>query len=173
MFTRSLYLVGMTGCGKSTIGREVAKQLNFPFYDADREIETEAGLSISEIFEYEGEAKFRRLEVAAIDTLTQLRKVVLATGGGAILRVSTRKHLAHRGFVVYLNVPIATLIDRAEQSKNRPLLKDRDAKDVLTDMFEERNSLYTDIADVTFNTDLYLSVAEVATEIARWYHKQT
>ena len=172
MFTHSLYLVGMTGSGKTTVGKELAKKLGFPFFDADREIESKSGLSISEIFEYEGETQFRRREAATIDELTQLRKIVLATGGGAILRTNNRKNLSHRGFVVHLNAPIEELIARTENNTARPLLQNRDACEVLSTMYHERNSLYLEVADATFDTELYANVHEAAAEIVRWYNSK-
>ena len=102
-----IFLIGPMGAGKSTIGRLLSKELNLPFKDADREIEERCGADIPWIFDVEGEEGFRRREANIIDELTQLPRVVLATGGGAVLSETNRKHLRGRGTVIYLETPVA------------------------------------------------------------------
>src|SRR5688572_9495982 len=98
----NVFLVGMMGAGKTTIGRMLARRLKLRFVDADLEIEARCGVKIPVIFEIEGEAGFRDREAQAIEELTRLRGIVLATGGGAVLSAASRAHLSHGGTVVYL-----------------------------------------------------------------------
>lgn len=169
MFTRSIYLVGMTASGKTTIGKELANQLDFPFYDSDQELEKRAGASVSWIFDVEGESVFRRREAKVIDELSQMKNIVLATGGGAVLRRSTRDNLTKRGFVVYLMASVTRLLDRVGEDSTRPLLQADDPANVLERMQEERDPIYADVADVTFDTEDYLNSHAVADAIATWY----
>ncbi len=99
----SLFLTGPMGAGKSTIGRQLAKQLGLPFHDSDHEIESRTGVDIPLIFELEGETGFRKRETAVIDELTRLPNIILATGGGAVLDPANREHLKTRGRVIYLH----------------------------------------------------------------------
>ena len=98
----NIYLVGLMGAGKTSVGRYLAKHLGKTFYDCDHEIERRTGVKIPVIFEIEGEAGFRARESAVLAELTKLDDIVLATGGGAVIREENRAHLAHRGTVVYL-----------------------------------------------------------------------
>ena len=111
------------GAGKTTIGRYLAEMLHWQFLDSDHEIETRTGASIPWIFDKEGEEGFRRREESMIAELTNLRHVVLATGGGAILRPNNRKNLSNRGIVVYLDTPVSMQLERTAMDKNRPLLQ--------------------------------------------------
>ena len=107
------------GAGKTTIGRYLAEMLHWQFLDSDHEIETRTGASIPWIFDKEGEEGFRRREESMIAELTNLRHVVLATGGGAILRPNNRKNLSNRGIVVYLDTPVSMQLERTAMDKNR------------------------------------------------------
>ena len=172
MFTRSIFLVGMTASGKTTIGKDLASQLGFPFFDSDRVLEERAGVSIPWIFEFEGESEFRKREALIIDELTQMRNIVLATGGGAVMRATTRERLSARGFVVYLIASINKILARVTEDTSRPLLQHDDPEAVIERMAAEREPVYSALADVTFDTDLYSNTHETAASIATWYHSR-
>ncbi len=149
----SLFLTGPMGAGKSTIGRQLSKQLKMPFYDSDHEIEQRTGVDIPLIFELEGEAGFRKREAAIIDELTQLPGIILATGGGAILDPVTRQHLAGRGTVVYLHTSVDQQLRRTGRDRHRPLLQTDNPRGKLAELMAEREPLYREIADVVIETD--------------------
>lgn len=151
--TLNLYLVGPMGAGKSTIGRLLSSELNLEFIDSDREIEARCGANIPWIFDKEGEAGFRAREESAIDDLTQMPGILLATGGGVVMRPLNRKHLATRGTVVYLRTSVEQQLARTSRDKNRPLLQTEDPKQVLSDLFAQRDPLYQEIADIVIQTD--------------------
>ena len=150
--TENIYLIGPMGAGKTTIGRVLARQLNKTFYDSDRVIEQRTGASVALIFELEQESGFRKRERDIIDELTQLNNVILATGGGAILDEQNRKHLASRGYVVYLYAPISQLVLRTAKDKNRPLLQLDNPKQKLEELMAIRDPLYREIADIIVET---------------------
>lgn len=153
----NVFLVGPMGAGKSTIGKQLSKLLNLEFYDADQEIEKSTGADIAWIFDVEGEAGFRKRELAVIDTLSQLQGIVLATGGGAILDAQNRHHLATRGTVIYLYATISQQLERTLRDKRRPLLQDQenqeDKQAILENLMEKRDPLYREIADVVIMTN--------------------
>ena len=153
MHTPSLFLVGPMGAGKSTGGRLLAERLGFEFYDADHEIEARTGATIPMIFDIEGEQGFRRREAQIIDELTQLPRIVLATGGGAVLKPENRKHLRSRGFVIYLQSDVDNLFNRVRHDTRRPLLQNEDPKGTLAAILKEREPLYLDVADVVVRTE--------------------
>lgn len=135
------------GAGKSTLGRQVARRLSLPFHDADIELERRLGVTIATMFEIEGEQAFRDREEALIDELTDLRHIVLATGGGAVTRASSRVCLKERGTVVYLHATVDTLWGRLRNSRNRPMLKVDDPRSRIASLYAERDPLYREIAD--------------------------
>jgi len=147
-----IFLVGLMGAGKSTIGKQLAKVLHKEFVDSDREIETQTGATIPLIFELEGEEGFRRRECEMIERLTQQADTVLATGGGAILNEENRKVLRERGFVVYLHATVDQLLERTRMDRNRPLLQTEDPRARLEELLETRDPLYRDVADITVDT---------------------
>src|SRR5574338_85316 len=122
MHAGSVYLVGMMGAGKSTVGRLLARRLKLRFLDCDDEIERRCGVKIPVIFEIEGEAGFRARESAVIGELTQMRGIALATGGGVIGAAENRRLLAASGTVVYLHAQPEDLYERVRHDRNRPLL---------------------------------------------------
>lgn len=134
------------GAGKSTLGRYLSQQLGCPFYDSDKVIEERTGADIPWIFDMEGEEGFRRREEEIIDELTALSGIVLATGGGAILRPANRQCLHQRGTVFYLYTPVAVQLARTRNDKNRPLLQSDDPEAVLQALFAERDPLYREAA---------------------------
>ena len=149
----SLFLTGPMGAGKSTIGRQLSKQLDLPFHDSDHEIETRTGVDIPLIFDLEGEAGFRKRESVVIDELTQLPGIVLATGGGAILDPANREHLGNRGKVIYLHASVNQQLKRTRMDRNRPLLRTEDPRARLEELMAIRDPLYREIASVVIDTD--------------------
>jgi shikimate kinase len=149
----SLFLTGPMGSGKSTIGRQLSKQLKRPFHDSDHEIENRTGVDIPLIFELEGEAGFRKREAAVIDELTRLPDIILATGGGAILDPVNRQHLAERGTVIYLHTSVNQQLRRTAHDRNRPLLQTEDPRRRLEDLMAVREPLYRELADRVIDTD--------------------
>lgn len=139
---RSLTLVGMMGSGKSTIGRRVARRLGLGFHDADREIEDAAGCSIPEIFATHGEAFFRDREHAVINRLLQETSMVLATGGGAFMNDRTREVMLQRSVCIWLRADLDILVERVSRKDNRPLLQNKDPRQVLTDLARTRHPIY-------------------------------
>ena len=150
---KNIFLVGPMGAGKSAVGRQLARSLHLSFVDSDDEIESRTGVDISFIFEKEGEAGFRKRESAAIDDLTKMDGVVLATGGGAILSPDNRSHLGGRGLVVYLYTKVAQQVARTERGRERPLLESGDPRDILEALLLERDPLYREVADLVVETD--------------------
>ena len=148
----NIFLVGMMGAGKTTVGRLLARRLRLRFVDSDREIEARCGVKIPVIFEIEGEAGFRAREALAIEALTALGSVVLATGGGAVLAEANRQHLAARGIVVYLSAKPEDLYERVRHDRNRPLLAGGAPLARLRELHVQRDPLYRSVADITLET---------------------
>jgi shikimate kinase len=149
----SFFLTGPMGAGKSTIGRQLSKQLGRPFHDSDHEIEARTGVDIPLIFELEGEAGFRKRECVVIDELTRLPGIVLATGGGAILDPSNREHLSSRGKVIYLHASVSQQLKRTRMDRNRPLLQTDNPRTRLEELMATRDPLYREIASLVIDTD--------------------
>lgn len=149
----NIFLIGPMGTGKSTIGRLLAAELRRVFYDSDHEIERRCGCNIPWIFDVEGEAGFRDRETRTIDRLTRHRGVVLATGGGAIIREANRRMLQERGTVIYLHASLEQLIKRTSRDRNRPLLQCEDPAARLRELMAQRESLYLETADLIISTE--------------------
>jgi shikimate kinase len=145
-------LVGLPGCGKSTVGRQLARRLGVPFADSDQVIEQRLGCSIREFFEREGEERFRDIEAMVIDDLTRNHPGILATGGGAVLRAENRAHLRSRGQVVYLRSTPEEVFRRLRHDVNRPLLQVKDPLGRLRDLFAVRDPLYRESAHFVIET---------------------
>jgi len=150
--TNNIFLVGLMGSGKTTIGRSLAKKLNLRFVDADQEIETRTGASIPLIFEIEGEATFRQREADVIRDLTAQQGIVLATGGGAVLNETSRQLLRERGTVIYLRASVASILQRTSHDKNRPLLQTADPRAKIEALSRERAPLYQEVAHIIIET---------------------
>ena len=148
----NIFLVGMMGAGKTTVGRLLARRLKLRFVDSDREIETRCGVKIPVIFEIEGEAGFRTREALAVEALTGLEGIVLATGGGAVLAEPNRRHLSARGTVVYLSARPEDLYDRVRHDRNRPLLAGGQPLARLRELHRQRDPLYRSVADIVLET---------------------
>ena len=150
---QNIFLVGPMGAGKSAVGRQLARALSLSFVDSDDEIESRTGVDVPFIFEKEGEEGFRKREAGAIDDLTQMDGIVLATGGGAVMRKENRKHLGARGFVVYLYTSVDQQVLRTARGRERPLLERGDRRQILADLLAVRDPLYREIADLVVDTD--------------------
>lgn len=150
---RNVILVGPMGAGKSTIGRLLAKELRLSFKDSDKEIEQRTGANIPWIFDVEGEAGFREREQAMLAELCQTDGIVLATGGGAVLRPENRQALSSGGRVIYLHASVEQQLERTSRDRNRPLLRAADPGRVLSELMTIRDPLYREIADLVVETD--------------------
>ncbi len=139
--------------GKTTVGRLLAEALHMDFYDSDHEIETRAGADTSWIFDVEGETGFRDREEQVIDDLTQRQNVVIATGGGAVIRAANRQALSTRGVVLHLDSPLDRLVERTRKDKRRPLLQKGNVRETLGRLMQERAPLYAEVRDYRFVTD--------------------
>jgi shikimate kinase/3-dehydroquinate synthase len=148
----NIFLVGLMGSGKTTIGRALAKRLNKRFFDSDHELEARTGASIPLIFEIEGEASFRQREADMIRDLTACEGVVLATGGGSILNPQSRDYLKSRGLVIYLRAGVSSILQRTGHDKNRPLLQTADPRARLEELALQREPYYQEVADIVIET---------------------
>lgn len=148
---RSVVLVGMMGCGKTSVGRQLAARMRLPFVDADIEIEKAANLSIPEIFTSHGEDYFRAGEQRVIARLLGQPPQILATGGGAYMNAQTRAAIAEHGISVWLKADFDTLFERVRRKASRPLLKDADPEGVMRRLLVEREPIYAK-ADLTITS---------------------
>ena len=162
----NVFLVGPMGSGKSAVGRQLAVRLGLEFLDSDAEIEARTGVDIPYIFEKEGEAGFRDRERDVIDALSARPRVLVATGGGAVLDPETRARLRSRGCVVYLRTSVNQQLERTRRSGHRPLLRNPDPRGTLERLMQERSPLYEEMADLIVDTDAR-KVKSVVDEIAR------
>lgn len=148
----NIFLIGLMGAGKTTVGKLLAKRYHKTFHDSDHEIEARCGVKIPVIFEIESESGFRKREELIIAELTGLAGVVLATGGGAILSATNRALLNERGIVVYLCGSPEHLYERTRHDRNRPLLQTNNPLAKLRELYQQRDPLYREIADVVIDT---------------------
>ena len=152
--SQNLILVGPMGSGKSAVGRALARELGRDFVDSDDVIEERTGVDIPFIFEKEGEAGFRDREARVIADLTGMDGIILATGGGAVVREENRQHLGARGFVIYLKTSVDQQLKRTSRGRERPLLsQSEDPRDKLDRLMRDRESKYLEIADLIVTTD--------------------
>lgn len=155
--SRSVILIGLMGCGKTTVGKELSKATGLPLLDMDSVIEEQIGKSISEIFRDEGEARFRALETALLRYLVRTADVsrgpaVISTGGGVVLSPANRSMIRQLGFVVWLNVELSSLLARTARAFNRPLLKTDDRLATLRLLQQQRFPLYESAAHLRLDT---------------------
>jgi shikimate kinase len=148
----NIYLVGLMGAGKTSVGRVLAKRLRKTFVDSDHEIEARTGVRIPVIFEIEGEAGFRRREAAIVQELVRQTDIVLATGGGVVLDPQNRRALHATGTVVYLRASPNELWLRTRHDRNRPLLQTADPLARLQQLHTERDALYREAAHLIVDT---------------------
>ncbi|MCG3266249.1 shikimate kinase [Yoonia sp. I 8.24] len=139
---RTVVLVGMMGCGKSAIGRNLAEQLDVPFVDSDAAIEAAAALSIAEIFARDGEAFFREREAEVLRRILSGPPGIVSTGGGAFMAARNRVSIAEMGVALWLDADIETLWERVRLKDTRPLLRTADPKATLTEIFHTRRPIY-------------------------------
>jgi shikimate kinase len=149
---KNIFLVGLMGAGKTTVGRMLAKRLDKEFIDSDQEIEKRCGVKIPTIFEMEGEEGFRKREAKVIDDLTQESNIILATGGGSVLLPENREHLQQRGIVIYLRATPNELWLRTRHDKGRPLLNTPNPQKTLEDLFAIRDPIYSAMANYIVET---------------------
>ena len=148
----NIFLVGLMGSGKTTIGKLIAKKLRYKFIDTDLLMEEKTGVKVPLIFEYEGEEGFRKREAKILSEVLRLDNIILATGGGIVLSDNNRQQLKERGNVIYLNAEINELAKRLSNDKNRPLLQNTDIKEKLKELMGHRSFLYESIADSIIQT---------------------
>jgi shikimate kinase len=148
----TITLVGMPGCGKSTVGRHLARQLGLRLIDSDHEVERRIGMPIRDWFEVHGEQAFRDIEEDVIDVLSSAEDIVLATGGGAVLRPANRDRLRDRTHVFYLRSTPEELFKRLRHDTHRPLLQVADPLRRLRELFRERDPLYRLVAHYVVET---------------------
>ncbi len=148
-----VYLVGPMGAGKTTIGKHLAQHLKLQFADTDTEIERRTGADIPWIFDVEGEEGFRDREQQVVAEMTLWDDVVLATGGGVVLRPENRTALAGRGFVIYLYASVEEQVRRTRRDRRRPLLQKGEPREILEELMAQRDPLYREIADHIIETD--------------------
>ena len=165
---KNIYLIGLMGSGKTTLGKILSKKLDKNFYDSDHVIEEKLGVDVPMIFEYEGEAGFREREKDSLKELVRKKNIVLATGGGIILSKSNRDLLSENGIVIYLKSNQKDLIKRMKNDKTRPLLKNGNIEEIIKKLCKEREPLYEEIADfeiMTKNKRIHEVVNEIVTII--------
>jgi shikimate kinase len=150
---RPIVLIGMPGAGKSSMGRLLAKKTGLPFIDCDAAFENAAGCTISDYFEKHGEEQFRQDEFTIIDKLLKGAVQVIAGGGGIITLPQTREALKNRACVVWLVAPLEVLAERCRKAKNRPLLKNGNLEETLSNMLAKREALYREVAAITVSTE--------------------
>lgn len=151
-YDKPIFLVGMMGAGKTTIGRHLARSLGRKFVDLDLALQDRCGVRVATIFEIEGEEGFRRRETALLDEYSSTPGIVLATGGGAVLAAENRGYLKDRGVVVYLRASGDELYKRVARDRHRPLLQTDNPRERLLDLLRQREPLYDEVAALTFDT---------------------
>ena len=160
----NIFLVGLMGAGKTSVGRMLARRLGMEFFDADSEIERITGVKIPIIFEIEGESGFRSREEKMIEQLSAMNGIVLATGGGAVISEANRQFLKNRGRVIYLRAAPEDLGRRTRRDRNRPLLQTADPLGKLRALHDQRDPLYREVADLIVDTGSQ-SVAHLTSKI--------
>ncbi len=163
---RTVWLIGMMGSGKSTVGEELARRLGVPFYDTDTEIVSRLGCSIGELWGLQGEGAFRDLEESQVGRLAG-REAVVATGGGVVLRPSNVTAMRRSGPVVWLRAAVEELAARVGTGTGRPLLSGGSVEDRMSAVLTERSKLYEAAASIIIETD-GLSAGQVVDEVERW-----
>lgn len=146
-------LIGLMGAGKTTLGRQLSEHYQRPFYDSDQVLCERTGVNIPTIFEMEGEEGFRNRESGIIRDLCSLRNIIIATGGGAVLREENRQQLQKNGLVIYLHARPETLYARTQNDKNRPLLQVDNPLQRLKDLYTTRDVIYRQTADIVFDSE--------------------
>lgn len=159
----NIILIGLMGCGKTTIGKELHRETNLRFTDTDQLIERHAGMSIPQIFKTRGESHFRELETCILRQMqaSSRQSRIISTGGGVTIKPENRELLKKLGFVVWLHTDVDTLYQRISRCTNRPLLQDPDPKGILERLQKERHAFYQETAHLTIDT-ANLHIHEIA-----------
>ena len=165
MMKGHIFLIGFMGCGKSTVARHLAAKLDCPYSDTDAMIEAKAGMTISEIFEKEGEPAFREMETALLRTLKGQRPMIISCGGGMAMRPENAALMKEAGTVVLIKASPETILERVVRNDNRPLLRGRKDIPSISALMEERRPRYEAAADFYVMTDNERRADEVAEEI--------
>lgn len=151
---RRIFLIGPMGSGKSSIGRHLARRLGYPFRDTDEYLRERTGVDIATIFEFEGESGFRQREIRAVEELSRLDPLVMATGGGTVVSEVNRQLLREGGFVIYLRTSLESQLERTRSARHdRPMLDTPDPEARLRELMEEREPHYRELADLVITTD--------------------
>ncbi len=146
--SQNIILIGSMGAGKTTVGRQLAAKLGREFVDCDTELENRTGVDIATIFDIEGEAGFRKREAALLQELLKLPEAVIATGGGVVVAEDNRIRIRRSGIVVYLETTVKQQLERLRMDKKRPLLSGSDREEILTELYQQRDPIYRELADV-------------------------
>lgn len=171
----NIFLVGLMGAGKTTVGKTLAKHLNKTFYDADHEIEKRTGVNIPLIFELEGESGFRKREAHVIEELVSSENIVLATGGGAVLLAENRENLKRNGLVIYLRANVHELYSRTKNDRGRPLLQVDNPLAKLETLYIQRDPLYRDVAHLIVDTGsqpVSHIIQQIERHLSNQFHEQ-
>ncbi len=167
----NVVLVGPMGSGKTSVGRRLACVLKRDFFDSDFEIVARTGVAIDHIFDVEGEEGFRQREISMLSELCEIPNIVIATGGGIIIKPENRELLKRDSFVVYLSSSVKQLVSRTARSKSRPLLeKSTNREKTIRELVEKREPLYQEVADVVIDTTgkkLYAIINEIKKSIPK------
>ncbi|MDB2590666.1 shikimate kinase [Candidatus Thioglobus sp.] len=167
----NIVLVGPMGSGKTSVGRRLACVLKRDFFDSDFEIVARTGVSIDHIFDVEGEEGFRNRETSMLTDLCEISNIVIATGGGIVIKPENRELLKHNSFVVYLSSSVEQLVARTARSKSRPLLeRSTNREQTIKDILEARESFYQEVADIVIDTTgkkLYAIINEITKSISK------
>ena len=162
----NIFLIGLMGAGKSTIGKQLARELGKDFRDSDSEIEKRTGVSIDVIFDIEGEQGFRRRETGMLKELVEKRGIVLATGGGAVLAQENRQLLRDNGLIIYLRASAEHLAGRVRLDRRRPLLQSGDKLVKIRELLTQREPVYQQLADMVIETN-NRSIPRVVRQISK------
>ena len=167
----NIVLVGPMGSGKTSVGRRLACVLKRDFFDSDFEIVARTGVAIDHIFDVEGEEGFRNRETSMLADLCEISNIVIATGGGIVIKPENRELLKHNSFVVYLSSSVEQLVNRTARSKSRPLLeRSTNREQTIKDILEARESFYQEVADIVIDTTgkkLYAIINEITKSISK------
>ena len=167
----NIVLVGPMGSGKTSVGRRLACVLKRDFFDSDFEIVARTGVAIDHIFDVEGEEGFRNRETSMLADLCEISNIVIATGGGIVIKPENRELLKHNSFVVYLSSSVEQLVARTARSKSRPLLeRSTNREQTIKDILEARESFYQEVADIVIDTTgkkLYAIINEITKSISK------
>ena len=153
MQPQRIFLIGLMGSGKSTVGKILANRLDMVFFDSDDEVEKRNGVDIQTIFEIEGEQGFREREQVIISELAKKPNAVIATGGGVVLSVANRFVMNNSGVIIYLKASVNSLYARIKNSSHRPLLKTKQPKAKLAELYFKRRAIYENLADISIHTN--------------------